>query len=340
MSKTTITMKDVAQKAGVSVMTVSRAFKSDSSIHDDTRDKIMAVAAEMGYIFDHNAANFRTQKTNFVAMTIPSINNANFADTVSAISKHLADAGMQLILGYSEYDVEREAALIEQLLQRRPEAMIVTGGHHSEKGRSLLERASIPVVEIWDLPDDPIDHVVGFSNGDATAALVEHIASLGMTKIAFLGGNGTGDTRGADRRRGFVKKMQALKLDASRLIDIPHLPMTMQLGASAMGELLESFPDTEAVITVSDVGAFGALTECQRRGVRVPDDIAIAGFGAFEISGVSVPTITTIDPQSSYIGQKAAESVLAALQEPESYTKSINRIEWHLKVGESTIKMV
>ncbi len=330
------TMKDIALAAGVSVMTVSRAFKSESSVSEATRTRIRAMAEDLGYVFDSTAANLRTQKTNFVAVTIPSINNANFADTVGALSDRLAQAGMQVLLGHSGYDIAQEEVLVEQLLRRRPEAIVVTGGRHTERTRKMLLNAGIPVVETWDLPEDPIDHVVGFSNAATMAGMVDYLVGKGLTRIAFIGGDTDGDTRGADRRRGFVAAMQARGLDAGRLIGAGKPPISMREGASAMGQLLDNLPDTQAVVCVSDLSAFGALTECQRRGVRVPQDIAIAGFGAYEIAGVSHPTITTINPHPRLIGTKTADLILQVLGGDAAITPPQRiEIDWNFQKADS-----
>lgn len=307
------TMADVARMAGVSPMTVSRAFKRDTSVSEATRGAILKAAEEIGYVFDSAASSLRSQKTDFVAVTIPSINNANFAETLRGLSEGLKDRGLQILLGYTDYDIHEEERLVEQLLRRRPEAIVVTGGKHTPRTRRLLENAGIPVVETWDLPEAPIGHVVGFSNADAVRGMVDHFVAQGLSRIAFIGGDADRDTRGTDRREGFVAAMRAQGLDASRLIDAGAPPISMREGADAMGRLLETLPDTEAVICVSDLSAFGALTECQRRGVRVPEDIWIAGFGDYEIGGISVPALTTINPFPREIGAKAAALILDVL---------------------------
>ncbi|MDM7931337.1 LacI family DNA-binding transcriptional regulator [Tabrizicola sp.] len=307
------TMADVARLAGVSPMTVSRAFKTDSSVSATTRDAILKAADDLGYVFDSTASNLRSQKTDFIAVTIPSINNANFADTLRGLSEGLKPRGLQILLGYTDYDMAEEERLIEQFLRRRPEAIVVTGGRHTPRARRMLENAGIPVIETWDLPEDPIGHVVGFSNADAVRGMVDHFVAQGLTRIAFIGGDTTRDTRGADRRAGFIAAMQAHGLDATRLIAAGAPPISMREGAEAMGRLLETMPDTQAVICVSDLSAFGALTECQRRGVDVPGKFWIAGFGDYEIAGIAVPALTTINPFPSDIGARTAELILDVL---------------------------
>ncbi len=307
------TMADVARLAGVSPMTVSRAFKTDSSVSEATRDAILKAADDLGYVFDSTASNLRSQRTDFIAVTIPSINNANFAETVRGLSEGLKARGLQILLGYTDYDMAEEERLIEQFLRRRPEAIVVTGGRHTPRARRMLENAGIPVIETWDLPEDPIGHVIGFSNANAVRGMVDHFVAQGLTRIAFIGGDTTRDTRGADRRAGFIAAMQAHGLDATRLIAAGAPPISMREGAEAMGRLLDTLPDTQAVICVSDLSAFGALTECQRRGVDVPGRLWIAGFGDYEIAGIAVPALTTINPFPRDIGARTAELILDVL---------------------------
>ena len=307
------TMADVARIAGVSPMTVSRAFKADASVSTATRAEILQAAEDLGYVFDATASNLRSQRTDFVAVTIPSINNANFADTVGGLSDGLKARGLQTLLGYTNYDMAEEEHLIEQLLRRRPEAIVVTGGRHTDRARRLLTNAGIPVIETWDLPDQPIGHVIGFSNANAVRGMVDHFVAKGLTRVAFIGGDASRDTRGTDRRAGFIAAMQVHGLDATRLIAAGVPPISMREGAQAMARLLETLPDTQAVICVSDLSAFGALTECQRRGVTVPTQISIAGFGDYEIGAICVPSMTTINPFPRDIGTRAAQLILDVL---------------------------
>ena len=116
---------------------------------------------------------------------------------------------------------------------------------------------------------------------------------------------------------GFLKALKQHDLDASRLVAAGPAPVAMREGALAMTELLNSFPDTEAVVCVSDLTAFGALTECQRRGILVPDDIAITGFGSYDISAYSYPSITTVDAFSAEIGRETGQLITQLLKAAE-----------------------
>lgn len=308
------TMADVAARAGVSAMTVSRALKDGASIAGETRDRIMKAVNELGYILDQSAGSLSSKRTGFVAALIPSINNSNFADTARGMTDALVESGLQLLLGYTDYSVEKEEQLIEAMLRRRPEGIIVTGGRHTKRGRKLLAQAGVPVIETWDLPKKPIQHVVGFSNAAATRTMVKYLHSKGYRRIAFIGGSTNRDTRGADRRAGYEAAVAELGIGPGRVISFGMPPISMQQGGEAVVRLIEQWPEVEAAICVSDLSAFGAVMECQRRGWPVPQRIALAGFGDFEVANCCVPSITTIGVHCYEIGNKAASQLLRAIE--------------------------
>lgn len=314
-------MADVAAKAGVSTMTVSRALKDGASIAAETRDRIIKAVEELGYVLDQSAGSLSSKRTGFVAALIPSINNSNFADTARGITDAFAETGLQLLLGYTGYSVEKEEQLIETMLRRRPEGIIVTGGRHTPRGRKLLEQAAIPVVETWDLPKSPVQHVVGFSNADATRKLVKYLYGKGYRRIAFIGGSTSRDTRGADRRAGYEAAVAELGIGPGRVISFGTPPISMQQGGEAVVRLIEQWPEVEAAICVSDLSAFGAVMECQRRKWPVPKRIAIAGFGDFEVASCCVPSITTVGVHCYDIGHKAGNLLIRAIEGARAETE-------------------
>lgn len=308
-----VTMHTVARMAGVSAMTVSRALKSDSAVAKPTRDRILEIVRQVGYVPDASARVFATRRSGFVAALVPSLNNSNFADTVHGMSEVFDAEGLQMLLGDTEYSLSREEDLIWAFLQRRPEAIILTGGVHSERTRELLASADVPIVETWDLPERPLGDVVGFSNREAGAAMVRYLHERGRRRIGFIGGKTNFDTRGAERRAGFKHAARSLRLPSDRIILAGKPPVTMAQGAEALEAMLSRWPDVDAIVCVSDLSAFGVLAECQRRGIDVPDRIAIAGFGDFDVARCCHPRLTTIAVDCAAIGRAAAEAALDAL---------------------------
>jgi len=316
------TMADVAQRAGVSAMTVSRALKDGGVVSKDTRERILQATEELGYVLDQSAGSLSSKRTGFIAAIVPSINNSNFSDTARGIADALDGTGLQLLLGYTDYSMQREESLVESMLRRRPEGIILTGGHHTPRTRKLLLAAGIPVIETWDVPAKPIDQVVGFSNEGAMSTLVLKLAEKGYKRFGYVGGTTDRDTRGSQRRVGFQRALRQLGLPDNRLISFGVPPISIEQGGQAVVSMLETWPDTEVVICVSDLSAFGALMECRRRGLEVPGDIAIAGFGNFEVGEWSHPRITTVDVECYEIGRRAAlrirASILGGADAPDS----------------------
>jgi LacI family gluconate utilization system Gnt-I transcriptional repressor len=298
-------MTDVAQRAGVSAMTVSRALKADGAVSPKTRQRILKAVEELGYVLDQTAGTLSSKRSGFVVALIPSLNNSNFSDTARGIERALEPSGLQLLLGATDYTMEKEERLIEAMLRRRPEGVIVTGGRHTPKARRLLQAAGVPVIETWDVPAAPIDHVVGFSNAEAIYALVVRLRERGYRSIGFIGGTSTRDTRGADRRYGYTQAVEALGLPRGRIVSFGHPLISMEQGGEAMALMVATWPDVDAVICVSDLSAFGALMECHRRGWAVPSRIAIAGFGDFEVARCCHPRLTTVTVEPAGIGLAA-----------------------------------
>lgn len=299
-------MRDVAQAVDLSPMTVSRALRGDQTVSAKTRDLITEAASKLGYVYDGTAQAFRTQRSGFVAVTLPSINNANFAETFRGLSRGLDGQSIQLLLSSTDYQVEKEHELVLQLLARKPEALVMTGGHHLPETRQVLARAGLPVIEIWDLPSDPLAHVVGFSNADAMALIVQHLAASGRRKLAFVGADIGTDMRSSARREGAVAAARSLGLPEITMIEAGPAPVSMKHGAWAIAELGQEITRFDALVCVSDPIAFGALNACRRLGVRVPDDIAITGFGNFDVAMVSSPQITTVGVHANEIGGQVA----------------------------------
>ena len=299
-------MRDVARKVGMSPMTVSRALRDDRTVNEKTRALVRQVSDELGYVYDSTAQAFRTQKSGFVAVTLPSVNNANFAETFRALTGGLGETGLQLLLGSTNYRVAREEELVRQLLTRNPEALILTGGHHTQATRSLVQSRGLPVIEMWDLPSDPLGHVVGFSNSDAMALIVEHLVQTGRRKLAFVGASEGADMRGAVRRAGVIEAARRHDLPEVAIIDAGPAPVSMRHGAAVIEAIGQEVARYDALVCVSDPVAFGCLSAVQRMGLHVPNDLAITGFGHFEVAKVSNPRITTVNVQAENIGRQVA----------------------------------
>ena len=309
-----VRMRDVAARAGVSRMTVSRVLRDDGYVAAETRARVRAVIDELGYVPDRMPGDFAARRSGFVATLIPSIDNACFARTLRGLDEVLGPRGLQLLIGDTDYRGDQEEALVETWLARRPEGVILTVGPHTERTRALLQRAGIPVIQTCDLPRDPISDSVGFSQAEAGARVADHLAGRGHERLGFIGGATGRDVRGVERRRGFVERAAALGLPPVELLSLGEPPISARHGARAIELLLERAVPIDALMGVSDMTAFGAIMASHRAGLRVPGDLAIAGFGDFEIGRTCHPAITTVSCDWHELGRRAARQLLVRME--------------------------
>ncbi|WP_229801492.1 LacI family DNA-binding transcriptional regulator [Tateyamaria omphalii] len=337
-SKTTgpVTMRDVARAAGVSRMTVSRALKKDSPVSKETRDRILKFVREMNYVPDQMAGSLTTKRSGFVAVLVPSLNNLHFAETVQALTEELEGIGQQILLGHTDYSPEREEQLVEDMLKRRPEAIVLSYDGHSDRTIALLSDAHVPVIELWERPDNPIGHTIGFSNRQAAADMTRALIDRGYRNIAFVGEADDDWTRGAARRKGYLDAMKEACLPTDRALKIGKPPLSIEDGAAAAARLLDEFPDTDCVFCVSDAPAFGVLSVLPKLGKSVPDDIGIAGFGDFEVSRFATPTITTVSVDPKIIGRETGKLIGQLLSDDTPMSRSLVPVPVNLTFRDST----
>ncbi|TNC14531.1 LacI family DNA-binding transcriptional regulator [Methylobacterium terricola] len=312
-------MRDVSRLAGVSPMTVSRTLADPGLVSQETRARVLAAVEQLGYVPDRGAGGLSSRRTGFVALIVPSLINPNFADTATGLTAAMRPRGYQPLIGVTGYSVAEEEVVLRAMLSRRPDAIVVSGMHRSQAARDLLARAGVPVVEIWDRPETPIDRAVGFSNYAVGRLAARTLVARGATRIAGLGPERTGearDFRGEERLRGLRDGLREAGLADDLILHHGRVAGAFAHGAEAMTALIER-GGAEAVFLVSDISVFGALMECRRRSIRVPQDVQLLGFGDFEIGRQCVPRISTIAVDPVEIGRRTGDLLIRLLDGEE-----------------------
>ncbi|MEO8279076.1 MAG: LacI family DNA-binding transcriptional regulator [Ideonella sp.] len=300
----TPTLADVAQVAGISKITASRALTNPSLVSAKTIGRVRAAVEQTGYIPNMLAGGLKSTRSMTVACLVPAISVAQFLPTVQALTQGLADAGYQLVLGETGYDHSREEALVDAMLARRPDGIVLTGLVHSRVARAKLLRVGLPVVETWDLTDQPIDKLVGFSHVQVGAAVGEFFRGKGWRHIGIATGD---DERAAARRQGFIAA-----LGREVPVAVGPAPSNLALGRRALGFLLQQETRLQAVYCSSDQLAQGIVSEAHSRGLRVPEDLAVCGFGDADFAAHMVPSLTTVQVDGAAIGARAAQLIIAS----------------------------
>jgi len=306
-------MAEVAALAGVTKMTVSRVLRHPEKVNADTRARVAEAMARVGYVANRLAGGLTAGSSGLVAAIVPTLRHSIFADTLEGLSDVLAAADLGLFVASSGYRTDAEEGQIRSILERRPEALVLTGLTHTGVARKLLRGFGIPVVETWETGDAAVDMAVGYSNREAAGAMTRELVRSGYRRIAFVNGPAENNERARHRAEGYLAAMRDAGL-AAPPIHVVHdeaaiLPET---GARAMAAIAAD-AGVDAVFFTSDVFAVGALKACRERGIAVPEAMGIAGFHDLEIGRVVTPALTTVHVPAMEMGRKAGEMILARL---------------------------
>ncbi len=308
-----MTLKHVAERAGVAPITVSRALNAPRSVSAALRTQIDAAVAELGYVPNRFAGALASADSRIVPVIVPSLSNAVFVEVIQGIQRVLEAEQYQLLLGNTQYDLAREAELVATLLGWSPPGLIVAGLRHDERTRRLLRGCGRPVVEIMECGAGAIDMNVGLSHIKAGEAMGVHLASRGYRQIGFIGGRLEQDYRAMQRFKGFDRALSRAGL--RRRPPYSHAePSSPRLGGDKLIEALAHSPELDALFFANDDLAVGALLRAQRDGIAVPGRIAIAGFNGLGIGALTTPALTTIVSPRERIGETAARKLLARIE--------------------------
>lgn len=304
------TLHDVAREAGVSVITASRALSTPERLSAATLQRVLQAVERTGYVPNLLAGGLKSRRSTTVAALVPVISVPQFLPTIQALSGELERAGYQLILGQTGYDTRdrsREAALLTTMLGRRVDGVVVAGLLGHEAAVAQLRRQGIPVVETWDLTDRPVDMVVGFSHPKVGAAVAGFFLGKGWRRLGVASAD---DQRAMQRCSSFVAAVRALGRG-----EVPQAivkaPSNVGLGRDALAQLLQQDPQLEAVYCSSDALAEGVMIEARARGIAVPGQLAVCGFGDADFAAHLLPALTTVRVDGAGIGRRAAEMIVA-----------------------------
>ncbi|WP_326539160.1 LacI family DNA-binding transcriptional regulator [Pseudorhodoferax sp.] len=297
------TLHDVARAAGVSLITASRALGNPGLVSAKTIARVQQAVQATGYIPNLLAGGLKSKRSRMVAGIVPALAVAQFLPSVQALTETLAAEGYQVLLGQTGYDHGREEVVLNTMIGRQPDGIVFTGLVQEAAVRERLRRTGIPVVETWDLSDTPVDMLVGFSQDRVGLAVGDYFRARGWQRVGIATGD---DQRALQRKDGFEAAFGRRVPTA-----VVPAPSNLERGRRALAELLAQEPGLQAVSCSSDQLAQGVMVEAQARGLRVPQDLAVCGFGNADFAAHLVPTLSTVLIDGPAIGRLAAQLVLA-----------------------------
>jgi LacI family transcriptional regulator, gluconate utilization system Gnt-I transcriptional repressor len=309
------TLADVAKLAGVSAVTVSRALRQPGMVSAALRDRVDAAVSELAYVPDVAASRLASARTHAIGVVVSSLTNGVFADYIRALHDTLLPAGFQVVVFSSRYSATEEEKVVATLIGQHPEAIIIAGIDQTSHARRLLERSGVPVVQTFELTDDPIDINVGLSQRQGGDAATRFLIDQGHRKIGYIAARL--DSRAHARMAGYHRAMEEARLDTDGLVATTPRPSSVSAGGELLSTILDRRSDLEALFCCDDNLALGALFECQRRGIAVPDQISIIGFNDLEFAACAHPPISSVATPRYEMGRLAAEIVMKIIETGE-----------------------
>jgi LacI family gluconate utilization system Gnt-I transcriptional repressor len=306
-----VTLKELASLVGVTKVTISRALNTPALVAPETLKRIQEAVRETGYIPNLVAGSLASNRSRLVVALIPTVAGTVFQETTQAMTTALREAGYQLLIGQSGYDESSEDALLEAVIGRRPAGIVLTGIIHSANARERLLAAGIPVVETWDLTPNPIDMLVGFSHEAVGQAAARYLLARGARRAAVITPD---DRRAQTRARAFAAAMQAACGGRETPLYPATAPTHLGDGRRALAALLAAHPDTDAVFCAADSLALGALMEARSRGMAVPAQLRVLGYGDLVFAGETDPPLSTMRIDGTRIGRLAAAMLIGRIE--------------------------
>jgi DNA-binding LacI/PurR family transcriptional regulator len=308
------TIKDVAEAAGVSIATVSRALHGLPRVSEATRQRVLAAAAELRYVASPSAASLASGQTNAIGVVAPFVNRWYFAAIVHSAEERLRKAGYDLLLySLGTDNHERRRAFSGTLLRKRVDGVLVLGLHPTPDEVAALSTVGGPVAIVG--AKVPGWASVRIDDEGAARCAVRHLLDLGHRRIGFIGGDDPLHTAmPADRRCGYRAELATAGLPAAGELEAGG-GFTVNGGYAAAQRLLALPEPPTALFAASDEMAMGALQAARRSGLRVPEDVSVIGIDDHEMADLM--DLTTVAQPVVAQGVLAAEMILTALTDPD-----------------------
>ncbi len=302
-------MADVAREAGVSLVTVSRVINQPDKVAPETLAQVRAAIDRLRYVPNLTAGSLASNRSRIIAAVVPTLASSIFSDTIDGLSQSLARAGYQLLVGQTQFDGTQEVRVVDAFIGRRVDGLVLIRSADGHEVDERLAVAGIPFVQAWELGDQSVELSVGFSNFDAGAAAGRYLIERGYERLGFIG-SGTGRARA--RLDGLMHAARAAGQPTPVARLVGPLDAVGQLGP-AIDDLRRRHAEVRAVLCANDMVAAGVVFECQRRGIAVPDQLAVMGFADLPIAAAMYPALTTVHVQAREIGYRAGETLMARL---------------------------
>lgn len=313
-------------------MSVSRALRGIEGVSIEMRERIIKAADDLGYQPNNNARSLAVSRSKLIGVSIPTLFDEVFADVLANARTGIERNGFDVIVETSAYDMETESAWIDRIMKWSPAGLILTGIDHVSTLKERILEAAIPVVEIWDYSDNPLDVCVGVNHFEVGYLAANHLLQAGYRNACLIGIAENRDPRAEKRFQGFYEIFSSLgDIDIRRISAEP----SFEAGHNTIMSLYEEGNNNfDCFFFLNDHLAFGGLCALESLGIQIPSDVGIVGFNNLGINNVLNKKITTITTNRTKIGELTAQLLLARINGVDTPTSICVSVE--LCVGDTS----
>jgi LacI family transcriptional regulator len=329
-----VTIREIADLAGVSIATVSRVVNGHSDVAEETRDLVMQVVRENGYATNRSARGLSAGRTGLVGVLVPLVYPVYFSAILAGAAEALYEHELRLVLSPTQHEHDREVSLLDRLMHGMTDgALIVLPEESSDELARLLDQGYRFVVVDPRLPLDERVPSVSAAHASGADQALSHLLGLGHRRIAAITGP-RGWVATEDRRRGYHAALAAQGILPEPALEV-EADFEIGPGRDAAGHLLDLHDPPTAIFAFNDNLAIGALQAARDRGLRVPGDLSVIGFDDVEPATIVTPTLTTVRQPLAEMGRTAV-SLLMRLLERQRFETLRVELATRLVVREST----
>ena len=309
-----ITLEDIAQKVGVTKMTVSRYLKNPATVARETGLKIQAVVDESGYVPNRAPVMLSNSSTRTIGLTVSSFSNLLFSDLIEGVEERASEYGYEVLITHTSYNQENEERKVVQLLSYQVDALITTEAEHSAMTTRRLKMARRPVVELMSLIKKPVDMNIGYDHVKVSYAAVKGLIRSGRKNIAYL--SARMDRRNMDRQYGYEMACKEAGLPSYVFGSAEH--SNFSRGADMMRKVIADVPDVDAIFCTNDDVAIGAMIACTEMGIKIPEQMSLLGYNGLNIGTTTIPKLTSVVTARREMGRMAVDFIMKRLHENDN----------------------
>jgi LacI family transcriptional regulator len=298
-----------------------------------TLEAVQTAAAQLAYVSNGAARALVSKRTFAIGAVYPTMTNQAYVDSLVGLQDALWAKKYQTILATHEYSQAREYEIVRTLLERGVDGVVMVGSDHQQDVFDLIRDRSVPLVMMWQLVDSPYGACVGFDQTKPHYELTKMVIENGHREIAVIRAPHGQTERTDQRMAGVLRAMTEAGLDL-RPDRIVQQPLSLSGGRAGIAQLMARPEPPTAVICQTDLHALGALFECARRGVRVPNEVSITGMDDIELAAMAMPALTTIRVPTREIGEIAARRITQLIEQPDVLMENAD-IPWRIMVRKS-----